>query len=182
MVGTLDRERTYEAWLVLRWQNGDVDAFEKLVARFERPLFYYLMRLVQDEPSAWDVLQEVWLEVFRKLKKLKEPAAFRVWLYRVAHDRAVTRVRREVRREETDEVDVRPGEEFEVFEDAEQVHACLNRLRPAHREVLTLYFLEGMGYEEIAEVVGAGVGTVKSRLHYAKKEVRRLIEESGGHA
>ncbi len=98
----MERERIHDQWLVLRCRNGDVEAFEELVARFERRLFYYVMRMVRDEASAWDILQEVWVTVLRKLKRLRDPGAFHVWLYRIAHDRAASRVRGEVRREEVE--------------------------------------------------------------------------------
>ena len=184
----IDRERLYETWLVLRCQQGHLDAFEELVNLFERRLFYYVRRMVDDEPSAWDVLQEVWIVVFRKIKTLKDPTAVRVWLYRIAHDQAISRVRREMRHERQEkagelvpETEEGPADDIALAENVEILHAALQRLRPLHREVLTLYFLEEMDYAQIAEVTRTSIGTVKSRLHHARKQLRHWIEELGGH-
>ncbi len=183
-----DREQLEETWLVLRCQQGHMDAFEALVNLFERRLLYYVMRMVQDEASAWDVLQEVWIVVFRRITKLKDPRAFRVWLYRIAHDRAVSRVRQVRRRDRQDKErelaagpEEDPVEDLAHIENVELLHAALQRLSPPHREALTLYFLEGMDYAQIAEVTRTSIGTVRSRLHYARKQVRQWIEVLGGH-
>jgi RNA polymerase sigma-70 factor (ECF subfamily) len=117
------------------------------------------------------------------LWKLQSAAAFRVWVYRIAHDQAVSELRRKARRPVMFE-DIptgRPpeptGDDDTAFEDAELVHAALVGLSIDHRRVLTLRFLEDMSIEEIAQVVGCGVGTVKSRLHYAKAALRHQNEE-----
>jgi RNA polymerase sigma-70 factor (ECF subfamily) len=125
---------------------------------------------------------EVWLTVFRKIGKLESPEAFRTWLYRIAHAKAVTAVRRDVRRSLRDHSlagsqstsdDGRLGR----LDEAELVHRALERLSPDHREALVLRFLEQMPVEEIGEVLGCPPGTVKSRLHYAKEAMRRAVEE-----
>jgi RNA polymerase sigma-70 factor (ECF subfamily) len=168
----------YERLLVVRAQARDHDAFQELVERYERRLLYYIRRLLGDGHESSDVLQEVWLRVYLRLASLQSPEAFRVWLYKITHDQAVSHLRRRPKAAlpSVDDAvvmaDADPWNELEVLENAEFVHQTLERLSPPHREVLTLRFLEGMDLAEIAEVVGCDVGTVKSRLHYAKSSFR----------
>src|SRR5262249_55670525 len=132
-----------------------------------------------------DVLQDVWFDVFRGVAKLDDPGAFPAWVYRIARAR-VARVLRQprppVRPLEADDLTdaAEDGDDF-TAEDAERVHAALDRLSPEHREVLVLRFLEGMSYEDIARVTGGQLGTVRSRLHYAKRALRGLLERTNLH-
>jgi RNA polymerase sigma-70 factor, ECF subfamily len=182
-----DRRRLSEQALVLRAQAGDRAAFHELVEQYQRRLTYYVHRLVGDVEQARDLLQEIWLEVFRRLGGLESPGAFRVWIYRVAHHRAVKHLRRksvEARAREKiagtiDEETV--DDERELLENAELVHHALAQLSFEHREALTLRFLEGMTIGEIAEVAQCSEGTAKSRLHYAKAAMRQIIEKEQAH-
>ena len=126
-------------------------------------------------------MQEVWLTVFRRLSTLQAPEAFPVWLYKIAHDVTVNHIRKRGKWPEplTDpeiaESELDGWNELEAMENAESLHCALEQLSPPHREVLTLRFLEQMELAEIANVIGSPIGTVKSRLHYAKRELRRLL-------
>jgi len=172
MTGPLDR--IYERVLVLRCQAGDEAAFAELVARYAPRLRYYLRRLLDGEPD--DVMQEVWLDVFRGLPRLADAGAFPAWLYRVARDRALRslRGRRPVALPDGDWPD-EPDEGL-AAEDAAAVHAAMAELPPEQREVLVLRFVEEMPYDDIARVIDAPLGTVRSRLHYAKLALRRVLE------
>lgn len=177
-----EKNRIQEEWLVLRCQLGESDAYNALLTLMEKRLFYFIRRLVATEADAFDVLQEVWLTVFRKINKLRDSKAFRSWIYRIAHDLAITIIQKEIHQEKVQgsydnailSNDERP---FPEFEDSARIHRALDKLNYAHREVLTLFFLEEMSYEEIGHVVGCPVGTVKSRMHYAKKELQSLLED-----
>jgi RNA polymerase sigma-70 factor, ECF subfamily len=178
-----EKERAHDALLVIRCQQGEPQAYEELVQAMERKLFYYIRRFVGSDESAADVLQEVWLTVFEKVRKLKDAGALRSWIYRIAHDKAVSRFRHDrtepaAEAEPIDEVVEDTVEPDWNALDARRVHAALGDLSGPHREVLTLYFLEGMTYAEIAHVTGAPMGLVKSRLHYAKRTLRRLLEKT----
>lgn len=164
-------------------QLGDTEAFRRLVDKYDRRVMYFILRFLSDADQALDVLQEVWLTLFRRLPTLREPRAFRVWLYQIAHDKVVSLIRRRRRQEELhDELNqihrnsTNDNHEL-IFDQAELVHQALQRLRAMHREVLTLRFLEDMRLEEVAEALRLSVGTVKSRLHYAKQELRRHVEK-----
>ena len=175
-------DRLYERLLVLQVQTRDQDAFRELVRRYERRLFYYIRRILSDGGESLDVLQEVWLRVYLKIGSLRSPEAFRVWLYKIAHDRTVSHLRK--RSEPHTSIDANepameandPGNDAKAFDNAELVHRALQFLSHSHRETLTLYFLENMGISEISEVMGCEEGTVKSRLHYGKIELKKHIE------
>lgn len=177
-----DWTEMHECRLVVQAQMRDPAAFRELVHCYERRLLYYLNRMLGSGGESLDVMQDVWLMVFRKLPALEVPQAFRVWFYKIAHDVAVSHLRRTRRlyQSAADGVSV-CGEserwnEFEALERAELVHRTLERLSPPHREVLALRFLEGLDIAEIAAIVGCSPGTVKSRLHYAKHALRLQIE------
>ena len=168
--------------LVTQFQRGKREAFEGLVKLWERPLFYYLRRLAPSEADAWDVLQETWLRVVRAMGTVRVPRTFPAFLYATARNVAVSRLR--IRVEEgmrggAEEV-ADEGDAVVAFDDAEQVHHALDQLPLAQREALTLYFLEDLSIEEMARVLDVPVGTVKSRLHYAKVALKRVILEGVG--
>ena len=170
--------------LVTRCHRGDRDAFEPLVRLWERPLFYYLRRLAPCEADAWDLLQETWLKVFRAVNSIRDPRTFPSFLYTTARNTAVSRLRLRT----SDETGA-SGEDtaacdcaFIAFDNAEQVHHALDQLPLSQREALTLYFLEDLSIDDIAKVLGVPAGTVKSRLHYGKQAIRRILSDGEGHA
>jgi RNA polymerase sigma-70 factor (ECF subfamily) len=173
-------DRLYERVLVVRCQAGDEAAFAELVQRYQPRLRYYLRKLLGDADVAEDVLQDVWLDVFRAVPRLTEAGAFRSWLYRIARDRAFRLLRkRRVRFEPLDELELpdagADGDDLDT-DDAQHVHECLNQLAAPHREVLVLRYIEDMNYDEIARVIGCQVGTVRSRLYYGKRALREVVE------
>jgi len=174
--------RAQYAWMALRCQAGEPGAFEDLIAVTERPLLYYAMTLTGNADSALDVLQDAWLRVFRKIGKLKDPGALRPWLYSIVHGIAVDRFRKNYSREQAEAGHLEGFEEADepsfANEDAEAIHQALSEISLPHREVLALHFLEDLSIAEIAEVVGCSEGTVKSRMHYAKRAMKGIL--SGG--
>ena len=176
-----DLDRVYWKVLVIRCQVGDRGAFEELVAQCQPRLRAFLAKMVSDKTNVDDVTQEVWMEVFRDLGKLKDPGAFLPWMYRIARNRAFRILRRKshatIPIEETDAISQATEDATFGADDARAVHAALDRLIPEHREVLLLRFIEDMNYEDIAAVVGVPVGTVRSRIHNAKRLLRGIIEK-----
>ena len=170
--------------IVLRCQNGDRAAFEELFEIYQPRLKYYLRRLDSGGTKIDDILQDIWLTVFKKIHKLKDVRSFGVWLYRIARNKVYDGFRRKnrfVKLPEDDEFPVSESVE-PVFDanDAEKLHGALNRLKPYHREVLTLCFIEQMPYQSIADVVGCNIGTVRSRIYYAKLSLRKEMERENG--
>lgn len=169
--------------LVLRCQAGDEEAFEELFELYQPRLRYYIRRLDAKADNIDDMLQDVWLSVYRKIEKLKEPRAFPVWVYRIARNKVYGGFRNKqifaqlpqerVLSEIKDEPDI-------PTDRAEAIHKALDNIQPHHREVLTLCFLENLPYQQIAEIVGCGLGTVKSRIYYAKQSLREEMETPNG--
>jgi RNA polymerase sigma-70 factor (ECF subfamily) len=111
---------------------------------------------------------------------LKDAGAFTTWMYRIAHGKAMLDGRRNSRAPATvPDVEWIVEKEDDVFsaEDAARIHSALDRLEPAQREVLVLRFLEELSYEEIGQVIDCPLGTVRSRLHYAKAALKRILED-----
>jgi RNA polymerase sigma-70 factor (ECF subfamily) len=174
-----DKDNLESAILVVRFQRGDRAAFEAIVRMWERRLFYYIRRLARSEEDAWELLQEAWLKLFRSLGSLRDPRTLPAYLYATARNTALSRLRDQKLQnvaESIDEVcDDSAAIDINAFDHAEEVHRALDQLPLAQREVLTLFFLQDLSLEEIAMLVGVPLGTVKSRLHYGKQAVRKII-------
>ena len=162
--------------LVLRCQAGDERAFTQLMDQFGARTHRYLRGLVGD--AAEDVQQDVWLSVYRNVASLANPRAFRTWLFRTTRHRAVDFLRKLKRERELLADD--PVETIDAVADSAPTDSmldALDELPPMQREVLLLRYRDDMSYAEIALVVGCSVGTVRSRLQYAKPRLHDLIEE-----
>jgi RNA polymerase sigma-70 factor (ECF subfamily) len=175
MAGAFDQLN--ERMLIARCQAGDHVAFEEIVARYQPRLTFYVGKLVRDSGIVDDLLQDIWLDVFRSFGKLADPAAFPAWIYRIARDRAYRQFRRprEPTAVDADQLATPTDEASFSPEEIEDVYECMDALTDEHREVLVLRFLEDMSYDDIAAVTSCNVGTVRSRLHYAKATLRAAI-------
>src|SRR5262245_16879505 len=172
-------DRLYLRILVIRCQVGDRGALEELIGRLHARLRGFLQKLLASPSDVDDVTQDVWFDVFRGLPRLENVDSFLPWLYRIARNRAYRLLRRRDMRmqsiENLDSVaDDVPEHEFSA-EDASRVYAALDRLTPEHREVLLLRFIEQMSYDDLAQVTGCPVGTVRSRIHNAKRGLREIL-------
>lgn len=177
-----EKELVYYELLVLRCRRRDEGALEELIRHWEKRLSYYIRRLVSDEEDAWDVLQETWLKVVRQIGSLRQARSLPMWLYRIARNTAMSRLRgryadRAVFDDSQDADDVNGETESFTFEDAELVHYGLSRISLPHREVLTLHFLDDLSIDQIARVLEVAPGTIKSRIHFAKRALRAVIEQ-----
>jgi RNA polymerase sigma-70 factor, ECF subfamily len=176
-----DSQRARDEWLALRCKLQAPGAFDDLIREMEPPLLYYVTKLLNNESRALDLLQEVWLTAFRGFRRLQDPGALRVWLYRIAHSLAVDFVRADRSRERAERVWAEPegaeGGDDQSFdaEDAAEIHRALDQLDVKHRDVLVLHFLNDFSIAEIASVVGCSEGTVKSRIYYAKRALKGAL-------
>jgi RNA polymerase sigma-70 factor (ECF subfamily) len=180
-------DHLYERVLVLRCQFRDEAAFAEMIERYQTRLRFYICKMLNDSHIAEDVLQEVWWDMFRGISRLKQPGAFRVWLYRIARDRTV----RELRRRriafslpadlELIDSSADLDRETELSENWELVREVLDSLPLAYRDILVLRYIEDMPYEEIAAISGCPVGTVRSRLHFARRALRAKFERIANH-
>jgi RNA polymerase sigma-70 factor, ECF subfamily len=170
---------------VLEARAGSPEAWDVLFKRYQLPLYVYVFELVHDEQSALDVVQETFINAARYVGSLREDEKFGSWLFGIAHQKCIQqwrkRSRQEVLREQIEETAVgfeHAPDELLIREEQEaEVMEVLNRLPVPQRSVLLLHFIEEFSLEEIAAITETSIGTVKSRMHYAKKTLRKLIEE-----
>jgi RNA polymerase sigma-70 factor (ECF subfamily) len=180
--------------LVERCQRGDRAAFEALVKRYQDRIYNFVYRMTEDPDEAEDLTQEVFVRVYRSLPRFRGQASFQTWLYRIASNLCIDRHRHQERspqvvRSLDAPVEGPDGErEFEVpdwqsnpesaflsQELREQVHRALASLTEKLRVVVVMYDMQGLSYEEIAQILRCPVGTVKSRLFNARAALREAL-------
>jgi RNA polymerase sigma-70 factor (ECF subfamily) len=175
--------------------RGSEEAFRELVERFERPVFSLVLRIVRRPELAEELAQESFVKAWRALDRFDPGRRFSSWLFKIAHNAALDALRR--RGEPELSLDAPMGESEEprplpadpAAEDplaratsraaGRALGAALAGLRAEYREILTLRFGEGLSYEEIAEVTGAPLGTVKVHLHRARRELAERMRALG---
>lgn len=180
--------------LALLARDGSKEAFGELVRRFERPVFGLVVRLVRDPALAEDLAQEVFLRAWRALASFDAERRFASWLLRIAHNAAIDALRRrrtaprlveppeegETPRWEVADTATPDPEQRAVARDlARALERALARLRPDYRAALVLRFQRQMAYEEIAEVLGLPLGTVKTFLHRGRAELAKALAAEG---
>ena len=169
--------------LLLQYRRGNSGALERLVELWERPLYCYVRHLLDSEEEAKDLTQDIWISVVRKVRAVRDPAAFPAWLFKVARTHAATHFRGarllQPLPEDTfaAEISTEDASGLSSTLNAEELRWGLSQLSPFHSECLILHFLEGFSLKEVAGITGVTLGTVKSRLHYAKKALREVLEK-----
>lgn len=167
--------------------DGDVDAFGQLVTKYQNRLFSSMVHFLRDEVEAEDVVQEAFVLSFTRLGSFRSHSSFYTWLYRIAFNTAISRRRRQrprvsVERDlaeagaSLDGHGPKPGQRLETVERAEVLMAALEQLTPEHRAILLLREMDDMGYEEIAETLELPIGTVRSRLHRARCQLKEEMQ------
>ena len=173
--------------------KGQTAAFGELVHRYQDRLFNTVFRLVDSAEDAQDVVQEAFLHAYQSLDRFKGESQFFTWLYRIAVNSAISLKRKQrivvslhVDREGQGGVpephDVselsQPHLALERADEERRIQAALNRLSPEHRAVLILKDLEDQKYETMAEILQVPIGTIRSRLHRARLELREVLEKT----
>lgn len=171
-----------QALLVVRCQLGERGAFDALIASWAIPVAGYARRVMQDSDAAAELTQDIWLRVLRGIDRLQDPDRFRAWLFGIAHRAFVDALRRRYRTLPTFDEDVdQVADEVahDDHDDLECMERGLARLPPVEREILTLFYLQELTIEETAGALAIPAGTVKSRLHRARRLLRRELETEG---
>jgi RNA polymerase sigma-70 factor (ECF subfamily) len=173
-------EQLVDELLVLRCQDGEAEAFDELVQRWQQRLWRHACRLTGQEDAAWDVVQDGWAAIIRGIRRLDDPARFRQWAYCIITHKAADWIRsRQSARQRIEPLPDDPpgisagGEQ----ESQEEAASMLRRLPRDQQTILALHYVEGFDVREIAGILGVPEGTVKSRLHHAREELRRRIQE-----
>jgi len=164
---------------------GSSEAWDTLFKRYQLPLYAYVFELVHNEQGSLDIVQETFINAARHIDSLREDAKFGSWLFGIAHQKCIQLWREKMREQswqdecnQSEEVfDDNPAELLVRKEQEAEFMKVLERLPLPQRSVLLLHFIEDFSLEAIAAITGAELGTVKSRMHYAKKALRKLIEE-----
>ena len=175
--------------LAVRCQLGEPAAMDALVERWHPALWRYVRRLSASDDAAADVVQDTWLRVLRALPRLRDPARLRAWLFGIARRALMDALRGRYAadaRALPDDPDAGPPDDADAPDDAWEraesralVHEALARLPLVEREVLVLFHLEALSLAQLAEVLGVPLGTVKSRLHRARRLLREALTRSG---
>jgi len=180
-----DARAREDEWLAVRCQLGERQAFDELIERWGEPIWRYVRRLTGSNDAADDVAQNVWLRVLRGIHKLRDGSRLRAWLFGIARRTLMDRLREQYAAPDVraiDDVDLPAVDTTEDMEtDLTAVERELARLPVVEREVLTLFYLRELSLDEVADVLGVPVGTVKSRLFRARRILRREVERQQNH-
>lgn len=187
-----------DAELVASAIKGSQDAFHELVTRFERPVYSLIARMVQDPATAEDLAQEAFVKAYRSLRSYDPSRKLSSWLFKIAHNTTIDHLRRHAL--ETVPLEAPPDQEegrgglaavladgsiedpaaaAERRDMARSLERAIARLRPEYRESVVLFYLEGASYQEICETTGLPLGTVKTNLHRARKELAQEMAALG---
>lgn len=171
--------------LLARIANGDKAAMRALYERRHDALFAFARLRCGDDAAAADAVQDTMLEVWRKAGTFSGRSAARTWMFAIARNKLADRARRSARLSFTDETPERadegPGPDavLAAVQDAERVRACLSRLTEAQRAAVRLAFFEDLPYPDVAAREGVPLGTIKTRIHHAKKALMRCLGRPG---
>jgi RNA polymerase sigma-70 factor, ECF subfamily len=182
--------------LVAKAQGGDMKSYDTLITRHRGKIFAMIRNMIHQEADAWDLSQEVFIKAWHALPRFEAKARFSTWLYRIAHNVVYdwTRKRKiDSAGELNDEIFDRnridpaavtaptmgeaPDTSMEHSELRVKIEAALGKLSPEHREVVVLKDVQGLSYKEIAEVMESTLGTVMSRLFYARQKLQALLKD-----
>jgi len=173
------RAQIYDELLVLKCQQGNRDAFDELVTRWQKRLWLYAFQVIRFESAAWDIVQETWLAIIKGLNKLSDVAVFPRWVFKILNNKCADWLRKQQIQSRVNNqhrnhthIDERPTSNDEQ---SEFLQAAIARLSANQRALLTLRYQQGFDISEIAEILGVPEGTVKSRLHRTVTELRQLM-------
>jgi RNA polymerase sigma-70 factor (ECF subfamily) len=173
----------YDEWLVTCCQSGDERAWGELVSRWQERLLRHAARLTGEADSAADVMQDAWVAILRGLRRLDDPACFRRWAYLIVTHKCADAIReRQQNRAALNALaaepqDSRPAED-DSQDDIARLRAALRQLPAEVRTLLAMCYLDGLSLREIAVSLALPEGTVKSRLYYARQELKQLLERN----
>jgi RNA polymerase sigma-70 factor (ECF subfamily) len=161
---------------------GRSEAFGALVGRYDRAVYHLAYRTLRDQEEARDVAQEAFFKAYRSLRTFKPGAKFSTWLFAITYHACCDRLSRRKRfsnEELPERADTAAGPESEAIanDEAQRLRGAIAALPEKYRTVITLYHLQGRQYEEIAQVLGMPMGTVKTHLFRAKEQLRRILNE-----
>jgi RNA polymerase sigma-70 factor (ECF subfamily) len=183
-----------EAVLVERARKGDLSAYDDLVRRYQERIYATLYNMTSNHEDANDLAQEAFIKAFQAIKSFKGGSSFYTWIYRIAVNRTINFLKQRKNRthlslndldfnaeHDPDLValvsDKTPRREVQLSELQEKLNAAMQKLSEDHRLVVTLHDIQGLSHEEIGEIMNCNIGTVRSRLFYARQQLQALLSE-----
>ncbi len=182
--------------LVKQAQAGDTEAFDQLVGRFRTRVFGMIYNMVHNEQDAWDLAQDSFLKAWKSIARFRGQSSFYTWIYRIVMNVTIDWLRKKqvrgagaefddaIQLKEIDpasrtvpHADALPHERMEQKEIRSRIDAAIAQLSPEHRAVILMKEIEDMQYHEIAASLGCSIGTVMSRLFYARKKLQTLLRD-----
>ena len=181
--------------LVKRCQAGDCDAFNQLVVRYRTKAFMMVYGMVQNEQDAWDLAQDGFLKAWKSIHRFKGESSFYTWLYRIMTNVTIDSLRRkgihgeaefddrispgniEPASRTTPSADLLPHQKLQQRDIRQRINDAIEKLSPEHRAVIVMKEMEDLQYSEIAEILGCSIGTVMSRLFYARKKLQVQLRD-----
>ena len=190
-------ERDFDWAVVQKVKDGNVGAFDQLVQKYREHIFSVIYNLTSNREDASDLTQDTFIKAFQAIGRFKGKSSFFTWLYRIAINTTMTFLKKQGRRryinyeninEEASSSEIvekltaknRSEKGALVQELQEKLNESLQKLSPKHRAVVILHEIEGLEHAEIAEITKTSVGTVRSRLHYAKQQLQSYLQEYVG--
>src|ERR1700756_3391163 len=193
---TLAQADVSELDLVRRCQAGDTEAFDELVTRYRTRVFSMIYNMVRNEQDAWDLAQDSFVKAWKSIKRFRGRSSFYTWIYRIMMNVTIDWLRKKqvkgagaefddaVELKEIDpasrtvpKADPLPHQRMERSEIRARIDKAIAQLSPEHRAVILMKETEDMQYQEIAEALGCSIGTVMSRLFYARKKLQNLLRD-----
>lgn len=181
--------------LVARCQQGDTAAFDELITRHRNRAFAMMYQMIRNEEDAWDLTQDAFVKAWKNIGRFRGESAFYTWLYRILMNVGLDWLRKKQVKGDAEfddtiglknvaagattapRKDLEPSEKIADAEIRKRVDAAILKLTPDHRAVIVMRELDGMDYQEIADTVGCTLGTVMSRLFYARKKLQTLLRD-----
>lgn len=182
--------------LVRKAQAGETGAFDQLVSRYRTRVFGMIYNMVHNEQDAWDLAQDSFVKAWKSIARFRGQSSFYTWIYRIVMNVTIDALRKKqvrsggaefddaIQPKEIDPAsrtvphpDALPHERMEHKEIRDRIDAAIAQLSPEHRAVILMKEIEGMQYHEIAESLGCSIGTVMSRLFYARKKLQNLLRD-----
>ena len=182
--------------LVKRCQAGDTEAFDELVGRYRTRVFGMIYNMVHSEQDAWDLAQDSFAKAWKSIGRFRGQSSFYTWIYRIVMNVTIDWLRKKqvkgggaefddaIQLKEVDPAaktlpkpDALPYERMQQGEIRTQIDHAIAQLSPEHRAVILMKEIEDMQYHEIAEALGCSIGTVMSRLFYARKKLQNLLRD-----
>ena len=193
---TLAQPDVSELDLVKQCQAGRAEAFDELVTRYRTRVFAMIYNMVHNEQDAWDLAQESFIKAWKSIKRFRGHSSFYTWIYRIVMNVTIDWLRKKhvkgagaefddaLQLKEIDpaaktvpKADPLPHEQMERREIQAKIDKAIAQLSPEHRAVILMKEIEEMQYHEIAETLGCSIGTVMSRLFYARKKLQNLLRD-----